>query len=199
MRACPWTTHGGYAVPPTMVNTIDSRAYCAHAQYVRVPARLSETGLRQEVGPSNKEAVRIRTRALQAQIIWIRLWQECHSASGRSGDQQITDLGQGWASKHPQNRAVSCPATLSPVKGLAAPAGWAVVGGGRGGGKEPAGHPVAPSSQSWRLGQACGQLCDLQRGPRDRTAVGKSDPWRIDPSDVCESESQGSEVAHEAG
>lgn len=40
-------------------------------------------------------------------------------------------------------------------------------------------------------------VCDLQRGPRDRTL--SEIPWRIDPSDVRESESQGSEVAHEAG
>lgn len=88
---------------------------------------------------SYKEAVRIRTRALQAQIIWIRLWQECHSASGRSGDQQITDLGQGWASncKAPAGLGGIVPDHPSAVKGLAAPAGWAVVG------EKSAGHPVA--------------------------------------------------------
>lgn len=42
-------------------------------------------------------------------------------------------------------------------------------------------------------------VCDLQREARGTGHNRSEFPWRIDPSDVCESESQGSEVAHQAG
>lgn len=41
-------------------------------------------------------------------------------------------------------------------------------------------------------------VCDLQKRPEGQDNRSEI-PWRIDPSDVCESESQGSEVAHQAG
>lgn len=107
-----------------------------------------------------------------------------------------TNRSQIWArggpvtAKHPQDWAVSCPATLS-CQGTRRPGGMGCCR------RKVCRSSCRPAASQGDRDRHAGSLvtCREARG----TGHKSENPWRIDPSDVCESESQGSEVAHEAG
>lgn len=105
----------GYAVPSTTITILPVRdvQLGTHAQYPQgCPKLVYGKGWACPYGGRYGYAHGLCKRRSSG----LDFGQECHSASGRSGDQQITDLGQGWASqncKHPQGRAVSCRHTVS--------------------------------------------------------------------------------------
>lgn len=114
-----------------------------------------------------RRAVRIRTRALQAQIIWIRLWARMSFRFWKEWGP--TDHRSGPGVGQPKLQAPAGQGGIVPAHGELSRDSPPRRDGlflRRGAREKSAGHPVAPSSQSGRPGQACGQFvtCREARG-----------------------------------
>lgn len=185
-----YPTQDGYPVLSTtiMLDTLDS--------WAGMHARLSETGLRQGVG--------LLTRGGYGHAHGL-----CkRRSSGLDFGKNVIPLLEGVGTNRSQIWARGGPAIAStrrPGRYRARPP-LTCQGTRRPGGMgcfvvrekkkvcRSSCRPQQPVREGWDRHAGSCVTC---RGPRDRTRSEK--PWRIDPSDVCESESQGSEVAHEAG
>lgn len=123
-----------------------------------------------------RRAVRIRTRALQAQIIWIRLWARMSFRFWKEWGP--TDHRSGPGVGQPKLQAPAGQGGIVPAHGELSRDSPPRRDGlflPEGRGEEGKSLPVilsppAASSQSGRPGQACGQFVTCrERGPRDRT------------------------------
>lgn len=163
----------GYSVPSTAI--VRDLQLGTHAQSCPGTRKAVRNWFTARGGPPTEAVCGYAHGLCKRRSSGLDFGQECHSASGRSGDQQITDLGQGWASncEHPQDRAVSCRHTVS-CQGTRRPGRTGCCD--REGGAQK-GKKSLPVIQSGRLGQACGQFvtCREARGTgRCRKSRGES-------------------------